>query len=67
MNVEAELRRLLDPLALTDRRDVKGRGIARSVMDPLYGKTHIRESLAAAALPGPDEDMLWLAGASALR
>jgi 8-oxo-dGTP pyrophosphatase MutT (NUDIX family) len=31
-------------------------------MDPLYGKTHIRESLAPRPL-GPSEEMLWLAGA----
>jgi 8-oxo-dGTP pyrophosphatase MutT (NUDIX family) len=31
-------------------------------MDPLYGKTHIRESLAPRP-SGPGEEMLWLAGA----
>jgi 8-oxo-dGTP pyrophosphatase MutT (NUDIX family) len=31
-------------------------------MDPLYGKTHIRESLAPRP-SGPSEEMLWLAGA----
>jgi 8-oxo-dGTP pyrophosphatase MutT (NUDIX family) len=31
-------------------------------MDPLYGKAHIRESLAPQA-SAPGEDMLWLAGA----
>jgi len=30
--------------------------------DPLYSKTHIRESLASEA-SAPDEDVLWLAGA----
>jgi 8-oxo-dGTP pyrophosphatase MutT (NUDIX family) len=33
-------------------------------MDPLYGKTHIRESLARQP-SGPSEEMLWLAGAPA--
>ncbi len=32
-------------------------------MDPLYGKTHIRESLAPRP-SGPSEEMLWLAGAA---
>lgn len=32
-------------------------------MDPLYSKNHIRESLASKA-SAPDEDVLWLAGAS---
>ena len=31
-------------------------------MDPLYGKTHIRESLAPRP-SGPSQEMLWLAGA----
>jgi 8-oxo-dGTP pyrophosphatase MutT (NUDIX family) len=32
-------------------------------VDPLYSKNHIRESLASKA-SAPDEDVLWLAGAS---
>jgi 8-oxo-dGTP pyrophosphatase MutT (NUDIX family) len=32
-------------------------------MDPLYGKAHIRESLTPRP-SAPDEDMLWLSGAS---
>jgi 8-oxo-dGTP pyrophosphatase MutT (NUDIX family) len=33
------------------------------MVDPLYSKTHIRESLASKA-SAPDEDVLWLAGAA---
>jgi len=32
------------------------------MVDPLYSKNHIRESLASKA-SAPDEDVLWLAGA----
>ena len=45
-----------------DRRDQRSR-ILRLMMDSLYSKTHIRESLEPQP-SGPDEDMLWLAGAS---
>ncbi len=58
-----ELRRLLDPKTLTEG-GIQGAGSRRVTMDSLYSKTHIRESLDPQPST-PEEDMQWLAGATA--